>query len=74
MAADEVAGWLAARSRATLALLGGSALALVGYRVVRLGGTDPDSVLAYVGASALVVGQVVAVVGLVVVAWRVLEA
>ncbi|WP_281362297.1 hypothetical protein [Halorarum salinum] len=40
---------------------------------MRLSGTDPDSLLAYVGGAFLVVGQLAAVVGLVGVAWLVLR-
>lgn len=73
VAADGAATWLARRSRGVLLLLAGGALALVGFQLIRLGGTDPDSLLAYVGGALLLLGQLAAAVGLADLAWRVLR-
>ena len=72
MSADVAAAWLTRRSRGTLLLLVGGALALVGFQLIQVGGTDPDSLVAYVGGASLVLGQVAALVGLAALGWRVL--
>lgn len=73
MASTGPDGWQAGRSGAPLLFVGGTVLALLGYGLVRLAGTDPESLLAYVGGAMLVVGQAAAVVGLVGLAWLVLR-
>ena len=73
MAANGASTWLVRRSRGTLLLLAGAALALVGFSLIRAAGTDPDSLLAYVGGALLLLGQLAAIVGLLIVAWRVVR-
>ncbi|QLG26871.1 hypothetical protein HUG10_04645 [Halorarum halophilum] len=62
MAADGASAWLARRSSGTLLLLAGGTLGLVGFSLIRAGGTDPDSLLAYVGGALLLLGQLAAIV------------
>ncbi|WP_313695465.1 hypothetical protein [Halorarum halobium] len=62
-------GWLSRRSAPVLLLSGGAGLALAGYALIRSTGTDPDSLLAYVGGALLLLGQLSAVVGLAILAW-----
>ncbi|WP_435129775.1 hypothetical protein [Halobaculum sp. D14] len=71
-AVDAAAAWLARRSLATRLLLGGAAAAIAGYQFVELGSRDPGSLVAYVGAALLLVGQLGVVAGAVGVAWLLL--
>ena len=73
MSVDETAGWLTRRSPGAILLLGGGVLAVLGFQLIELGGTDPDSLLAYVGGASLLLGQLAAVLGLADVCWHFLR-
>ena len=73
MSFDSDAGWLTRRSSGTILLLGGGVLALLGFQLIELGGTDPDSLVAYVGGAALLLGQFALLLGLADFGWRYIQ-